>query len=330
MMVTEYDHTFPNPGRSDAGLVAGAMAAFQDWDLFTSFNYSFRPDDLFDPMTIRNFDKVADPLAMAVERQMRLLFLRGDVRPAAGRVALRADPDQLARADVPEDARLLACLTAVGWDFTGSATGAALAMTPGATGSPLVARNADRKAGTGAWVAALKGTVLPAGNPSDGAVGLLVADTGEVAWDHGRGRLLVDTPRTQGVAVTAPGAVALSGLSAEIAQGPATLSVSSLDGRPLRECTRALAVFATDVVNSGMLVDERRRRLHSLGTLPLLVRGGSASVVLQAQRLRRAWAIDTAGRRLAEIPLVREGDQVRFELATVRGGVASLMAELGE
>lgn len=330
MMVTEYDHTFPNPGRSDAGLVAGAMAAFQDWDLFTSFNYSFRSDDLFDPMTIRNFDKVADPLAMAVERQMRLLFLRGDVRPAAGRLALRADPAQLARADVSEDARLLACMTGVGWDFTGSATGAALAMTPGVAGAPLIARNGDRKAGAGAWVAALKGGVLPAGNASDGAAGRLVSDTGEVTWDHGAGRLLVDTPRTQGAAVTAPGAVALSGLTAEIAQGPATLSVSSLDGRPLNDCTRALAVFATDVVNSGMLVDERRRRLHSLGTLPLLVRQGSASVVLEAPRLRRAWAIDTAGRRLAEIPLVREGDKVRFELATARGGVASLMAELGE
>jgi hypothetical protein len=171
---------------------------------------------------------------------------------------------------------------------------------------------------------------LPADNRSDGAGGLLCSDTGELTWDHGAGRLLIDTPRTQGAVVSAPGQVAVSGLSATIDAGPATLSVSSLDGRPLAECTRALAVFATDVVNSGMLVSDGRRRLHSLGTLPLLVRNGSASVQIGARHLRRAWALDTTGKRLAEIPVQRDGDRLSLRLGTVVDGQGTLMAELGE
>ena len=89
-----------------------------------------------------------------------------------------------------------------------------------------------------------------------------------------------------------------------INDAPATVWVSSLDGKPISTSRHLLITHLTDLQNTGAhLGDQARTVLLAWGTLPYLVHAGKAEVaLLLAQKTARVWGLSPGGRRVTEIP----------------------------
>ena len=112
---------------------------------------------------------------------------------------------------------------------------------------------------------------------------------------------------------------------------PTTIWASSIDGRPLASSSRILLVHLTDVQGDGArFADDTRQVLLDWGGAPL-VEVGAADVELRlapcgeaaggtrgeaSPRLLSVFALDTAGRRVGEIPSRVENGALRFRVCT--------------
>ena len=142
-----------------------------------------------------------------------------------------------------------------------------------------------------------------------------VGEDAAVASDRDAGTFTVNTPHTAG-GFAEKGSLEAGPLRFEIVRrdGPvlqdnsATIWASSLDGRPLVESRRILVSHLTDLCNEGQTFEDATFRvLLKWGHLPHLVRAGRTEISLA---LRPAdftvYALDTAGRRVREVPHTRD------------------------
>ena len=81
--------------RGVGGILTGAMGALQDWDVIWRFAYSHNQKNLFAPSSLGYFDLASDPLNQAADRAAVMLYLRGDLQPAKGKVAIALTEDEL-------------------------------------------------------------------------------------------------------------------------------------------------------------------------------------------------------------------------------------------
>jgi len=143
------------------------------------------------------------------------------------------------------------------------------------------------------------------------------SDTDELLLEAKQRRFRVVTRLTE-AAVFEDGAGLVLGKARIVgADGPAMIAVSSMDGKPLDESQRMLAILATDAINTGMtFADPARTRLVSQGTLPPRIRAGKVTVELESSHAARirAYGLDLTGKRGPELTLERGAKSVRVTL----------------
>jgi hypothetical protein len=135
-------------------------------------------------------------------------------------------------------------------------------------------------------------------------------------WDGRSGRVLMNTPHTQGVAGW-PGGLAASCESIEVnvENTYASVVASSLDGTPISEAKRLLVTAVGRVEPTGMtFTDESRRELASPGTPPLLAEPIRGTVTWHRKKAVKAYALDANGKRAAEVKLETGSDGSRLRL----------------
>lgn len=161
--------------------------------------------------------------------------------------------------------------------------------------------------------------ILPPFNQTDALSGVYQTDTGQVLMDTKKKRLTVITPRTEAVAFDAPEAISLDKLQIEKADGPALVSVSSMDDRPLETSHRMLVILATDARNSGMrFADAAETTLQSLGKKPVLVKTAIVKLRLMNKNKARLKVFSTTlrGKRGDPVTVNQEADGISFVLDT--------------
>ncbi len=331
--VTEYNFVSPNVHRSEAGLYLGSLAALQGWDGIWSMGYAYDRAQVSPNAPLQAFMSASDPVMQATERQMKLLYLRGDVREAAGAVSIFARPSEiLERWDLGGEAAILSFATKVGLDIGEAPApggGAVLPLRRGVAcpeaNIPLSAADDDRE-----WFSLFKTRSLPEGNQSDLAKGVVESDRGETCFNFTEGIIYVDTPRTKGWVVKGKGSYELPGLQADIDAGACSLTVSSLDGKPIAESGRLLVIFPTDALNSNMKFEsEDRTLLLALGTTPVLLRAGAADITLANRNNLKAYALAMSGKRVAEVPVTIADGKLSFRIThAIKDDAAVLYWEL--
>jgi hypothetical protein len=267
--------------RSAGGMITGALGALQDWAGVWRFDYSRNRDDTDrdDGIPMRFFDLAGDPLMLASERAALCLFLRGDlpalanthalVLPVAETLEMR-DKIPLNRAPWPW----------VAWH---------------ARLGTIVANKAPADAVWSGRYPEVYDAPAPAGLPPAGG--------GAVAVDRERGSFAVSTPRTCG-GFAESGVVDAGDLVFDTGGLPATVWVSALDDRPIRDSSRLLLTHLTDMQDTGARYAGRARKiLLAHGTLPHLARNGRAGIrlALGPGGAPTVHALSTGGRRVAEI-----------------------------
>ncbi len=311
--ISEFNYSGPGRFRGVGGVLTGAMAALQDWDVVWRFAYGHKDKDLFEPAPIDYFNLANDPLNQAADRAAVLLFLRRDLKTAPNRVAvvmpketLRNPPSRLSMAGLEP----AAWLTRIGCAVVDDPT-----QVPADAVVVPVRSAFDRSA-----VAALLSERKVGAEEVDGAIR---SETGEIVIDKKRGVLRIDTPRTAGGYADAGQEIdaATAGVKVAGITTGATLFVNSLDANPIKSSKRLLVTHLTDLQNTGASYSETARQtLLGWGTLPHLVRDGAATVRIAVVEpaAYSVWALSPGGKRLEKLEAKVEGAELVFT-AKVRG-----------
>jgi hypothetical protein len=315
--VTEYGYCAPGRYRGMGGMLTGALGALQGWGGIWRFAYSHGAQEELTPTRLDYFDLACDPLGQAADRAALCLFLRGDLQPAAHRVAITFKGYELEE-PAAANPRLVPS-----WDALALATGvgtvvergqaaplawsAAYAVARG--GSPTGSALPPYAAGGERVLADLRAHgVLDAQAGFDAAGSR--SDTGELVIDAAHGTLVIDTPRSAGGFCEGGGGIRAghAGVVVSAVSAPATVFVTALDDQPIATSRRLLVTHLTDVQNSGARFAEGAcRTLLAWGTLPHLAAAGTArlELTLKDPAGLAVWALSSAGERLEELTAAR-------------------------
>jgi hypothetical protein len=314
------------------GILTGALGAFQGWGGIWRFAYAHSDNSLVNAAPMDYFNLVSDPLSQAADRASLCLFLRGDLESAPHSVCLAMTEADLAHpaARIPTLApewNWLAWVTRVGTEVLPSprATIACTAIVPLAWETPASAYDAKRVLPVAAYgasnneiLAAIEGRdCLSKGASLDPAQKYFRSETGEITIDGRRDCILLDTPRTAGGYAPAGQSIKATqgGVEIGIKGTDATVWVSALDGKPIRESRHLLVTHLTDLQNSGIRYAEAARQtLLDWGHLPYLVRAGQAEVAVtfKSSDPCHVWSLSPGGRRIAEVACTADAGCLRF------------------
>jgi hypothetical protein len=345
--VSEYGQVFWNQYRHEAPLLVPAVASMQGWDAICQFaetpiQFDYGKSPYVRRQAIYPYGVGGDPIARAGERLAALLFRRGDVAPARGRIHVFVDPDKaLARSggweQLPESVSRLAFVSAIGLDF-----GRMPAKPPaGELDIPLTD-------GRPAWIGKVESALLRNGVDLGGSDDSLDAlrsagalakanrtrtqkrvfesDTGQMLLDADAGSVSLDTPQTAAL-ILREGDGTAGPLAIRHASAPATFALSALDGKPLAQSRHLLLWVLTDARNTGMRFDDAEATtLRAIGSWPPRVRPIAATIRLgnNVAKGLKVWPLSLAGERRAPLPLssTAEGAELALDTAALRDGPA--------
>jgi len=340
--VTEYNYSAPGRFRGVGGILTGALGALQGWSGIWRFSYSHSREAMFTPARMGYFDMASDPLSQAAERASLCLFLRGDMQTAPHNVVLVMTDADLSHptSRIPTLApswHWLAWVTRLGTQVLAApekapAQGAVLPLgwqTPRSAyaGKPVLEVDPYSVDDSSLISALQQRKFLPADAVLEPAQRSFRSETGEVTIDGPADTLVLDTERTAGGYAPAGQTVdaAKGGVKISMEGTDATVWVSSLDKKSIRESRRLLVTHLTDLQNTGIQYAEpTRKTLQDWGRLPYLVRAGRSviNIRLHSPSKYRVWALGTGGKRLAQVPARVEGEALSFT-ADVAGNPAA-------
>ena len=314
--VTEWNFCLPNQWRSEAGLMMGAYASLQDWDGLYRFAWSHSKGNMFKPCPAKGFDIVTDPVGQLTERQVVLLFGRGDVSPARNAYAYGVTKkesmgnglgDMWAKGLFPHPFTQLAYTSRIG-SFSAD----------NGVSKPVIGVTKVYSLGT-------RGNI-----PKFNGAG--ASDTGEISIDHRKGHLTVATARSAGVSAVDKADLVAGPLSVSGVTAYCSVSASSMDGADLADSKRILLFHVTDVLNTDMVfLSARRTDLSNWGKLPYLAKTGEAKIALRNSNPGlRVFALAPDGPRRREIPASYADGAYAFTVAGAPGEGANAPTMLYE
>lgn len=298
--VSEYNYCAPNRFRAEGGALMGAYASLQDWDGLYRFAWAHDEKRVNDSLSLQGFDLSSDPLNQLSERQIILLFRRGDVAAAKKRFVYgvtmpdatsQGVGDMWAKGIFPHPFNALALSSQTGsqviegdrkivGSFDGVVAKEAVTDAAKLAGNPYLAISAIPK-----------------------LAGEVVSDTGEITLDREKGTLRVGTAMS--ACIVSPAGMELTVRNLSIARSDSFSSISAhaMDGKPLESSGRLLILHLTNVLNSGIsFASSDMTTLTTWGKLPYVVRIGSATISLKSSVSGlKLFACDYAGNRMKTV-----------------------------
>lgn len=286
--VTEYNFCPPNRFRAEGGLAMGAYSSLQDWDAIYRFAWSHAREALFGDHFVSGFDIVRDPVGQMTERQIVLLFGRGDVAPAknvygygvtAGEAFGNGLGDMWGRGLFPHPFTQLGYVSRIGSWVADNGRAPAIDCTK-------------------TWTVANKQEI-----PKMKYTGT-TSDTGEVFINTKDGDLIVNTPRTAGITSCERRSLKAGPLSISDVTEYCSVSASAMDERNLTASRRILVLHITNVLNTDMtFTNAKMTDTTKWGKLPYLAKCGSVKIELQNENPNlRLYALASDGSRLRQVP----------------------------
>lgn len=330
MIITEYNFCPPNEWRLEGGALVGAYASLQNWDAMYRFAWSHSKKALFEQMPMEGFDIRRDPVGHITERQIVLMYGRGDVAPAKNRYVYGVTMEEATEQGVgdmwgkglfPGKFANLCCVSQIGSQVIegDQPIQGQFTAVVGKT------RPSDQVLAGNKFMPLSEITV-------SGAKGEVVSDTGEIAINKSRKYIRIDTERTDCIVARKGAKLGAGALRISDNTCYCSVSASSMDGKSIEESSSLLLFHITDVVNSNMeFVDGSRTQLKKWGKLPYLARVGSVNVILNSNVIgMKLYALNSAGERIREVPCrySKEKGGYMFKLSITPDQEASMMYEL--
>lgn len=278
--VTEFDGVSPNQFRAEYGLMVGAMGVVQQWDGMWRFQFADNMDRALNLQAMGLFSLAGDPLNMATERAIVAMFLRGDLTNPDAPYNI-ANPFATANQnEIREEAIVRqSILTKAMAQINGSGSNGTGVVYTGQSSTP----------------------------------------NGQVTADLNNLNLKISTSNTASVIGSEGSTMTTTALTAKFTKSRASIYLTTVDKKPLASSRRMLLAHLTDVQNSGAtFTGKERDTLTSWGTLPHLVKVGTAEVTVQVQYpdYMKVYRLDLAGRRLSTVPFSKLTRAIKFDIST--------------
>ncbi len=334
--ITEFNYVRPNRYRAEGSILMAAYASLQDWDAIYNFQYAENSETAFAGGAENYFALASDPIGLIGDRVSALLFRRQDIAPARGSVSYAVRPAEAyaARGQLfPEAFNKLGLITRIGSNpgepsevlqAHPGLSAVVVGETPPAPSLPKVYTANDE------LIDKLeRDGVIPAGSRTD--LGKkFISDTGEIELQTENATVKVITPRCELFLLSA--GKRLDGKLISVTNGGigSNVSVIAMDGKPLEQSARILVTHLTDALPTGThFAHQDRKLLEKWGQLPHLVARGEASLRMQLSAGDwKAWAVDSTGKRIREIPLTNENGVWGMEISTITEQGSQLAYEL--
>jgi hypothetical protein len=166
-----------------------------------------------------------------------------------------------------------------------------------------------------------KNKILPAGNITDPERGIFECETGQIKLDTGKKCLIVKGRNIAGACfekLDSP--LEVDNILIESASVSASVTIASIDDKPITEASRILLVVATDARNSNETYNASDHAvINRLGTLPVLVRTGRFSIALRRalnSPALKAWALALDGTRTEPLAVRLTQGWLKIDLNT--------------
>ncbi len=311
--VTEYNYCSPNKYRAEGGALMGAYASLQDWDALYRFAWAHDQKRVLEGQSMQGFDLSSDPLNQLSERQIVLMFRRGDVAKGNRRYVYGVTMEDATKQGVgdmwgkgifPHEFNAMALVSQ-----TGSQVAESGRKIEG-TFDVVVSKDVplDEKITNGNKYIATK--ELP-------KIGKEVAsDTNEIFLDSTKGCMKVQSPKTE--CIVAPEKLDLSTKNLSIKENSSfcSISASSMDKGNLENSKRILILHLTNVLNSEIAFTSKdMTTLVRWGKLPYIVHTGFIKVNLKNSNPgMKLYACDFTGARVKEIKTEYAGGAYSFNV----------------
>lgn len=328
MTITEFDYAKPNFFRAEGAVLTGAYAALQDWDALFQFAYAHSREKVMQENDVSGyFDTLTDPVKSFAQRIGVRLFLDRELKtaPVAFAAVLTGGEGMNFIHKYSAEINRLALIARVGTLIApegrlGSLPADTAGLLnlgrnfPAGTGSlPVFSAASSEKKLLEAMTAA--GVLKPGWY--DPAGGIFRASNGQITLDSRRQTFQVTTPGCEVLILPAKMQGSASFLKVKNRVGRAVFSVMSMDKKTLAESGRMLLLHLTDSQASRVKFhNSRLTQMEQWGVMPFLAARGEAEIELAAAPGNYTlYAVDTAGKRLREIPVSRTGSgALRFSV----------------
>lgn len=288
---TEYDAPAPNTHASEAFLLLAAYAALQDWDGLFLFAYCHRTND-WDTQRLTSFFDIDQDPGKLVTLPAAVSMFRGEyISAAAKKVTF----------PVTSDGAIDECLLAGPW--WGMETFGMGKMLPLESEVQLD----------------LSGRAAVPGISSEKLDPVTISDTGELAWDTEKRRVLVNSPRTRAyIGRITGGAVQLGDISVEPGGNRQDWAAITVTDMGWNTGGRELLITATGYIqNTGMQWKSSSEESvgRDWGVAPTLLEGIPAAITLPASASKvEAWTLDGRGQRKTPVGVSRMGRGTLIEI----------------
>ena len=319
--VSEFDFCKPNVFRAEGPLMMASYAGLQGWDMLCQFAWSHWNGDITKDLVANHFN-IANDCVKALSNQLgAALFRSGSVRPApAALVTVIGSADGLiAGQEYSMSLSRLGRVVRLG-GIVGNGTDDPMKSLPPDTVAlidtgdnfpeyrgKLPVLDARRKGND--FLAKLKALRVVPDDLINLDSGRLDGANGQIFSNIRKQTFSVLTPECE--AFILPSGENCSGKFWQVRnlKGRGVFAALSRDGRPLAESRRILLFHLTDTqAFKAKFSSPEMTLIERWGQLPHMAAAGTAEVSFPAGEGAELYALDTAGRRLAPVPLtLREG-----------------------
>ena len=335
--VTEFDYPKPNFFRAEGGVLPAAYAGLQDWDALVQFACSHGDYNIVRDQVVGGpFDLYSDVVKFHSHRIGIKLFLGNEIKPAPVTVATLFDkncPEAMSFSQLPSrDLHRLGLVARIGTAVVPSGKLAAPLAGTGKIDAFLDAGTNFPKGVAGHVPVFLSNTtggqlfdalqekdILPEGT-IDPAYQVYRATGGQLVFDAEKQTFSAWGNGINVLILPAGNRAEVKHLRVDNRIGRGVFSLQSIDGKKLEESCRMLFLHLTDSQATRLKFDNGLlKQYSSYGKAPHLAARGEADIRIALKGDFTLYSCDTAGKRLAEVPLSKEPDgTIRFQAKVFR------------
>ena len=321
--ISEIEYCTANDFRAEHAALLGTYAALQNWDMVIQFTYAHRFGDLNNGALVSAFDISNDPMRSIGHRFAAAQFLDGSFKAAPKTAVIGLSPRPLPALSAgfePVLRRLGLILrlgTKVGTELRRDQLPAdTVALLTNRYNAPVNRTGLLEFTGEDDLLKKLAAAGVFPAKCYDAKQGIFRSLTGQLEV---RTRQKVFRGISDKCEVfVAPIGAELQGNYLSLRRNDARCVVGIINpaGEDLKEAKRLLLMHLTNISAEGRtFVDDSRTTLSDWGTRELLAARGQTEITLSLPGDWKVFAVDAAGKRLAEIPVRKRNDKTVFPVS---------------
>lgn len=341
---TEWDYVRPNKTTGVGGLLVGAYGSLNGIDGIWHFCYTHHQKHIQTNVPLSTFESAGDAVRTMSIKMGAIMHLRLDIAESKltfpilmNRNMLSYETMDTAYSD-PKYPQKLALIGKVGGVVVNKAGKVRLPKNTVAIlydNKKSIPRDCEKNTYDVLDDSAFE-KIVTTENLNEGKVDLnadtYLSSTGELFLDAKNGHWKAVSPRTEAFVQYEGSSMSGDFVTVKNTRGWAATVMSSLDGNALSSSKRIIVALITNQMNTNQRFGKEDYSVFlDVGTLPYLLKRADVDVEFASDLVNfKCYALDTSGKRIGEIDIVRNNGKAKISLSTHSKYGSTIAFELSE